>query len=495
MKTKIIVTCFLCFFAASLVSAQNVIKLDPGTNQISGAMGTAQPGDILELSEGIYSETTTLNTIAGDLTIRGAENAEVIVYGPTEVAGDLIHVYGNLWLQNLILVGSDKSVNGIVNYYGGVDADGGELTADKNNIYIDNCMSLVFVINHIFQSAINTDFSDSKWHPIDTLRITNCLFYGADVTNDRAIYIRQRQGRYIEVRNSTIWSLGQDALEVRGAYVGDDYDNPGPGSDLQYVTTIADHLTVFNTYNNCPEQYIGRGGDGIHYEWSNRKQSMTNTIVFRAGRFCFKGKRGEPELTVASYCMGDSANVSGDYSPPTVYYWTMTKGDGTWETNPFFTDHWNGVFSLDPNFSDAIGGAEDGSNMGDLHWDDPSTYWPNKSELEAIIAKAEGAATAVNDQNPAEVEDFTLHQNYPNPFNPGTAISYSLVKPGHTTLTLFNIIGQAVATLVSEYKGTGSYSVVWNGCDDQGIPVPDGVYYYRLRSRSNVQTKKMVLIK
>jgi hypothetical protein len=497
MKAKFYTMLFLCLFVVGIVSAQNVISVSPGTDQVSAAMATATAGDILELSEGIFIETNAVNTINGDLTIRGADGAEVIVYGPTDASGNLIHVYGNLWLENLILVGSDSSVYGIVNYFGGVETDGGELTAEKNNIYINKCLFLVFNQTHINQSASTSLFSDGKWHPIDTLRVENCLFYGADITNDRAINMDQRQVRYIEVRNSTLWSLGMDALQVEGGYVGTSASSPGAGSDLQYVTAIADHLTIFNTYNSSPEQGIGRGGDGIHFEWTNRKQSMTNTIVFRAGRFCFKGKRGEPTMTIASYCMGDSANVSGDYSPPTVYYWTMTKGPGCREDNPFFNDHWNGDFSLNPLLSDAIGGSKDGSNMGDLHWDSPTTHWPKKAALEAIIAKVRdiGSGTGINNHTSTLLNHFALHQNYPNPFNPVTNISYSLIKPSHVNLDVISITGEKVRTLVNEMKSVGLHTITWDGTNDMALTVPAGIYFYRARTGSTVKVKKMMFIK
>ncbi|HEX9972120.1 MAG TPA: FlgD immunoglobulin-like domain containing protein [bacterium] len=481
-----------------------VIQVEPGIDKISTAMTNANPGDTLLLAEGVYWETKTLNTIDGNLTIRGIDEAEVILYGPIVAEGDFIHVFGNLWLENLILVGSNKSRIGIINYHGGVETSGGEFTAEKNNLYINNCMSLVFVRDHIGQHAGSIwgeepwefPLADNKWHPYDTLRVTNCLFYGADISNNRAIFIGQRQARYIEVRSCTMWSLGQDGLEVNGAIVGDDVDNPQPGSDLLYVTTIADHLTIFNTYNKCPDQSIGRGGDGIHYEWSNRNQSMTNTIAFRTGRFCFKGKRGESELTAASYCMGDSANVSGDYNPPTIYYWTMKKGDGSREGNPYFNDPWNGDFSLNTSLSDAIGGADDGSNMGDPHWDDPSTYWPKKDDLHAIIEKAKTAyGTGVEKHSPGVVKHFELYQNYPNPFNPHTIISYSLEEPAFVTLTIYNISGQQVRILVNEVKGAGSHSVLWDGSNDDGQMMSNGVYLYKLKSDSRAEVRKMLFIK
>jgi hypothetical protein len=495
INLKRIVLFIFCVNANLSVLSQNIIFLNPGIDQISSTMSIAGNGDILELSGGVYLETKTLNTIEGDLTIRGSDNAEVIVYGPTEVEGDLIHVFGNLWLENLVFIGSEISRNGITNYYGGVDSDGAELITDKNSIYISNCMFLVITENHIWQPYSLSEYSDGKWHPIDTLRVTDCLFYGGDITRGRAIKIFQRQGRYIEVRRSTIWSIGQDGLEVKGGYVGDDYDNPGPGSDLQYVTTVADHLTIFNTYNDNPEQSIGGGGEGIHYEWSNRKQSMTNTIVFRSGRFCFKGKRGESTLTVASYCMGDSANLSGGYSPPTVYYWMMTKGPGCREDNPHFNDHWNGDFSLNPLLSDAIGSADDGSNMGDPHWDKPATHWPKKVELEAIIAKAKPEGSGLEKSYLYETRNFKLFQNYPNPFNPETEISFFIERTGNVILEIYTVYGCKLRTLIDNVMHAGSYSVVWKGHDELGYNVPTGIYFCRLIFDSDIMTRKMLLIK
>jgi hypothetical protein len=491
---RIFTALILCLVTAGFSSAA-VIPVEPGIGKISAANATASSGDILELADGVYWESTTINTIEGNLTIRGATNAQAIIYGPTEAKGDLIHIKGNLWLENLVLVGSDSSFHGIVNYHGGVATEGEELTTEKNNLYLNNCISLIFDQSHIEQPNDLTLLSDNLYHPYDTLRVTNCLFYGADITNSRAIKIRARQVRYVEVLNSTMYSLGEDGLEVDGGYVGSG-SSPGAGSDLQYVTTIADHLTIFNTYNNCPEQQIGRGGDGIHFEWSNRKQSITNTIAFRTGRFWFKGKRGESELTAASYCIGDSANVSGDYNPPTVYYWTMKKGDGCREGNPYFNDHWNGDFSLNLSLSDAIGGADDGSNMGDPHWDDPSTYWPKKDELHTIIEKAKTAyGTSVEKRSPSVVEHFKLYQNHPNPFNPSTTISYSLSKPEFVTLTIFSITGQKVRTLADNVKGAGTHSVLWDGFNEDGKLMSSGIYFCVLKSASMVETKKMQLIR
>ncbi|UCB53394.1 MAG: M6 family metalloprotease domain-containing protein [Candidatus Zixiibacteriota bacterium] len=94
--------------------------------------------------------------------------------------------------------------------------------------------------------------------------------------------------------------------------------------------------------------------------------------------------------------------------------------------------------------------------------------------------------------------EIHLSQNHPNPFNPSTSIQYSVYgrqRPAHTTLRVFNIIGQLVRTLVDEEKLPGAYSVTWDGKDEKGDQVSSGVYFYQLKAREQTETKKMVLLK
>jgi hypothetical protein len=102
--------------------------------------------------------------------------------------------------------------------------------------------------------------------------------------------------------------------------------------------------------------------------------------------------------------------------------------------------------------------------------------------------------------------EYHLAQNCPNPFNPTTDIRYQISDtryPIHTTLEIFNILGQEVRTLVDEMKEPGHYTVTWDGRNEQGILVAGGVYIYRLEaggtSRDSREkfsdTKRMILLK
>jgi hypothetical protein len=85
---------------------------------------------------------------------------------------------------------------------------------------------------------------------------------------------------------------------------------------------------------------------------------------------------------------------------------------------------------------------------------------------------------------------FTLDQNYPNPFNPRTVISYALPVTCHLDLSIYNILGQKVATLINKKQPAGSYQIEW---DASGVS--SGVYYYRLEAEGYSDVKKMVVIK
>jgi len=93
---------------------------------------------------------------------------------------------------------------------------------------------------------------------------------------------------------------------------------------------------------------------------------------------------------------------------------------------------------------------------------------------------------------------FALSQNSPNPFNPSTTISYSIpenVLEMAVKLSVYNIRGQLVRTLVDGSQGPGAYNVNWDGADNLGRKVSSGVYFYRLVAGDFISTRKMVVLK
>jgi subtilisin family serine protease len=100
------------------------------------------------------------------------------------------------------------------------------------------------------------------------------------------------------------------------------------------------------------------------------------------------------------------------------------------------------------------------------------------------------------DDQPGQVaRNFELLQNFPNPFNPATTIRFMLAKQGPVTLTIFDILGREIVTLIDEVKLAGSHEIIWKGKNRHGSQVPTGIYFYRLKSDEGVISKKMLLVK
>jgi len=100
-----------------------------------------------------------------------------------------------------------------------------------------------------------------------------------------------------------------------------------------------------------------------------------------------------------------------------------------------------------------------------------------------------GSATAVGEERGLPGA-FTLQQNYPNPFNPTTSIRYSLATGGRTTLTVSNLLGESVATLVDAEQPAGTYDVRFDAA-----ALPSGLYFYTLRSGAFLETRRMMFLK
>ena len=92
-------------------------------------------------------------------------------------------------------------------------------------------------------------------------------------------------------------------------------------------------------------------------------------------------------------------------------------------------------------------------------------------------------------------ESVTLHANYPNPFNPATTITFTLPRQDFTTLVIYNIVGGKVRELLAEQRPAGAHSLVWDGLDDNGVPVSSGMYLAGLTQGRLRTIRKMVLIR
>jgi len=122
---------------------------------------------------------------------------------------------------------------------------------------------------------------------------------------------------------------------------------------------------------------------------------------------------------------------------------------------------------------------------------DAEDQWSNFSNREIAIVHPQ---TSVDNGNPVP-SAFSLSQNYPNPFNPQTNIEFSLGVDSKVELTVYNILGTKVRTLVNSELEAGEHSVLFDGLNDNGQQVAAGVYFYNLKTADQSLTRRMVLLK
>ncbi len=168
----------------------------------------------------------------------------------------------------------------------------------------------------------------------------------------------------------------------------------------------------------------------------------------------------------------EGMNISYIYPADEIeYLYTDNSGDKHGLLRlMFFNDNSYGSFINDS-------GANDGGSISYMSLD--------------VTFHSEG----IDENGGAPAYANTLGQNYPNPFNPETTISYSLEKPGVVELSVYNIRGQKVKTLVNSRCEAGQNNVTWNGTDESGKNVSGGVYLYRLQTEDQALTRKMILLK
>jgi len=128
-------------------------------------------------------------------------------------------------------------------------------------------------------------------------------------------------------------------------------------------------------------------------------------------------------------------------------------------------------------------------SLGETYSDELYLQWNHENERITQIVQLSGTTISSVEYDWNKL-DYTLGQNYPNPFNPSTTIKYSVPELSKVKITLYNLLGEEVATLVNEEKTAGKYSVQFNAAS-----LTSGVYFYRLQAGNFFETKKMILLK
>ena len=139
-----------------------------------------------------------------------------------------------------------------------------------------------------------------------------------------------------------------------------------------------------------------------------------------------------------------------------------------------------------------------------IDWSNSDYFWISNNQLCPPYPSC--IEDYVGDQNPTNCETasiidenlpitYNLNNAYPNPFNPVTTLRYDLPEDANVNITIYDMMGRQISTLVSSQQNAGYKSVQWNATNDAGSPVSAGLYLYTIQAGEFRQTKKMVLLK
>ena len=126
------------------------------------------------------------------------------------------------------------------------------------------------------------------------------------------------------------------------------------------------------------------------------------------------------------------------------------------------------------------------------YWVTAVDHSGNESNASVVLEVSGSMLSTVADLIP---EVYALNQNYPNPFNPSTQIRYALPEQSQVVLTVYDMLGRKVRTLVNDVQDAGYRTVMWNATSDMGTLVSAGMYIYTIRANEFYQVKKMILLK
>lgn len=236
--------------------------------------------------------------------------------------------------------------------------------------------------------------------------------------------------------------------------------------------------SLFQTFNRAIDNYssgfnialpppppdgfeIVSGADHISLSWSDNAETWPNFVGYRLFR---ASNRPDTSYTLIFEC--DTANLVNSFD------------DNTAETGVHYYYY---VQSYDDGSSNTI---------------DPGVPLASSQFYTMTGAPAYLGANAIDGSvNGQLANSYRLEQNYPNPFNPVTHISYYLPKTSIVDLSIYNMLGQRIRTLVHQVQNAGSYTVQWDGKNEFGTPVASGVYLYNLTAGKFKQSRKMMLLR
>ena len=435
---------------------------------------------------GVYADSTwgalTSNTFDGNLSAYAGGNAFISAAGPTDVRGNLFTAGET---NGFDASGAGSFTFQYNNCYGNTPVDVSGLTPDGTNTSADpHYVDAASLDYHLGVHSGAIDAGDPLASDPDGSRSDQGAFGGPAALFTAPAY----------VQNLAATASGDTLVELT-------WDGRLPGG-LDYYAIYADTAAGFvpgeanliGTTAAANSSYQHHPVAGCLYYRVNLVDAAGYASGYSnlAGA-CTAGPDVTPPTVAVTYPVGGESFAPGDTVDVS---WTADDDRQVDSVSVWYSADGGAGWLL-------IAGGE--TNDGLYRWAAPEIA--SDSCLVRVVAYDAALHTGIGesdslftiqsvtgDETPALA--FALRQNFPNPFNPITTIDYQVAAGGGMVrLSIFDVSGRLVRTLVDERQSEGVRSVIWNGTNDRGAPVASGIYFYRMQAPGFAETRKMVLLR
>jgi photosystem II stability/assembly factor-like uncharacterized protein len=294
----------------------------------------------------------------------------------------------------------------------------------------------------------------------------------------------------IQMLNSTTgWACGESGIFYKTSDGSTWTSSPSGTSNILYSLFFVDANTGWIVgANNTIRKTINGGGSFVPQTSPAPAASLIYSVYFVNANtgFISTDNGGILKTTDGGSTWNYKLSASGVILKQ-VYFLNSSIG---WAVG------WGGAGSLAREYKTIDGGEtwipqymNSWSRPWSVYFVDANTGWA-VGYFSGILKTSTGGGIFVNNISTEVPDNYNLHQNYPNPFNPTTNIKFDILKNENVTLSVYDMLGREISTLVNEKMQPGTYEVTFDGSN-----LPSGAYFYRLASGDYVETKKMLMIK
>lgn len=322
------------------------------------------------------------------------------------------------------------------------------------------------------QDIIVADIDGDGLHEAHCLAWNSAAYFNFEATGADAYTIGDTN--YVKLAVSDDWTLGMAAADVDGDGKHEVYISGYDDKKVWVITDADGDAGSLDTTGAALKTFTGNTEIGI-------MAANTGQTGVAAGSFGL-AMGGAPGSDLHHWAYGTGSILD---SASWTHAAFSVEDSATGFVPKIASVDWDG--DTNPDFLLAYQGV---SNSKAFHAD--SASWSRVFR----VVEVDMTTATVEDLAVITPEDYKLKQNYPNPFNPTTTIEFSLPVANNISLTIYNMIGQEVISLVDKsMMDAGSHSVIWNGLDRSGSPVSSGTYIYELKYGNMSKVRQMTFMK